>query len=308
MRLITRSDFDGLACAVLLEEIGVINSYKFVHPKDVQDGKVDVTKDDVLANVPYVPGCGLWFDHHSSENERLKKEEAFDYEGLSRPAPSCARVIYDYYGGATKFARFDETGLMAAVDKSDSADFTKEEILKPGGWILLSFIMDARTGLGRYRDYRISNLELMVDMIKYCRTMNADQILNVPDVQERVTRYFDQEQAYEAMLRKNSRSDGNVLVLDFRGVDEILSGNRFVEYAMYPDQNVSIRIIWGREKQNVVFTVGHSIINRTCSSNIGSLMLTYGGGGHNKVGTCQVPTENAESALQNIVNQLKAKG
>lgn len=308
MRLITRSDFDGLACAVLLEEIGVINSYKFVHPKDVQDGKVDVTKDDVLANVPYVPGCGLWFDHHSSENERLKKEEAFDYEGLSRPAPSCARVIYDYYGGASKFARFDETGLMAAVDKSDSADFNKEEILKPGGWILLSFIMDARTGLGRYRDYRISNLELMVDMIKYCRTMNADQILNVPDVQERVKRYFDQEQAYEAMLKANSRSDGNVLVLDFRGVDEILSGNRFVEYAMHPDQNVSIRIIWGREKQNVVFTVGHSIINRTCRSNIGSLMLTYGGGGHNKVGTCQVPTENAESALQNIVNQLKAKG
>lgn len=308
MRLITRSDFDGLACAVLLEEIGVINSYKFVHPKDVQDGKVDVTRDDVLANVPYVPGCGLWFDHHSSENERLKKEEAFDYEGLSRPAPSCARVIYDYYGGASKFARFDETGLMAAVDKSDSADFTKEEILKPGGWILLSFIMDARTGLGRYRDYRISNLELMVDMIKYCRTMNADQILNVADVQERVKRYFDQEHEYEAMLRKNSRSDGNVLVIDLRGVDEILSGNRFVEYAMYPDQNVSIRIIWGREKQNVVFTVGHSIINRTCRSNIGSLMLTYGGGGHNKVGTCQVPTEKSEGALQDIVSQLKAKG
>lgn len=308
MRLITRSDFDGLACAVLLEEAGVIDSYKFVHPKDVQDGKVDVSQNDVLANVPYVPGCGLWFDHHSSENERLKKEESFDYEGLSRPAPSCARVIYDYYGGPSKFSRFDETGLMAAVDKSDSADFTKEDILKPNGWILLSFIMDARTGLGRYRDYRISNLELMMDMIKYCRTMNADQILNVPDVQERVKKYFNQEQAYEAMLKANSRSDGNVIIIDFRKVEEILSGNRFVEYALFPEQNVSVRIIWGREKQNVVFTVGHSIINRTCRSNIGSMMLTYGGGGHNKVGTCQVPTEKAESALQDIVNQLKAKG
>jgi nanoRNase/pAp phosphatase (c-di-AMP/oligoRNAs hydrolase) len=308
MRLITRSDFDGLTCAVLLEEIGVIDSYQFVHPKDVQDGKVEITKNDVLANLPYFSGCGIWFDHHSSESERLAMAGIANYEGISRSAPSCARVIYDYYGGAEKFKRFDETGLMAAVDKSDSAAFAPEEILEPSGWVLLSFIMDARTGLGRYRDYRISNLELMMNMIKYCRTMTMDEILNVPDVQERVKRYFDQEKDYEEMIKANSRIDQNVIVIDLTNRAEILSGNRFIEYALYPQQNVSIRVLWGREKSSMVFTVGHSIINRTCGTDVGSVMLRYGGGGHRQVGTCQVDVKNAPAAFMEIISELKANG
>jgi len=308
MRLLTRSDFDGLACAVLLVEAGIVDEYKFVHPKDVQDGLIEVTKNDVLTNIPYVPGCGLWFDHHSSEDERLKLMEEFHYEGESREAPSCARVIYDYYGGAEKFAKLDETGLMAAVDKSDSAQFTVDEIQNPKGWVLLSFIMDARTGLGRYRDYRISNYMLMEDMIQYCRTMNADEILEVPDVQERVKRYFEQEELYEQMIKENSHVDGNVLVLDLHNAEEILSGNRFKEYVLFPDCNISIRIIWGFRKQNMVFTVGHSIVNRTSKTDVGSLMLKYGGGGHRVVGTCQVPTEVWEEKLAEIIEQLKADG
>lgn len=307
MRLVTRSDFDGLACAVLLEEIGVIDEYHFVHPKDVQDGRVEVTRNDVLANVPFVPGCGLWFDHHSSETERLKLSEDFSFEGASREAPSCARVIYDYYGGAEKFAHFDESGLMWAVDKADSADFTPEEVLEPRGWVLLSFIMDARTGLGRYRDYRISNLELMRNMIEYCRTKSVEEILEVPDVRERIKRYFEQETSYKEMIKVASRVDGNVLVIDFRSLEEILSGNRFVEYALFPGCNVSIRCIWGKGKQNVVFTVGHSIINRTCKTDVGSLMLKYGGGGHVKVGTCQVPIEDADRVFGEIVVALKGR-
>lgn len=308
MRLVTRSDFDGLACAVLLVEAGVVDSYKFVHPKDVQDGKVEVTKDDVLTNIPYVPGCGLWFDHHSSEEERLKLKDEFKYEGESRRAPSCARVVYDYYGGAEKFSRLDETGLMAAVDKSDSADFTKEEILDPKGWVLLSFVMDARTGLGRYRDYRISNYNLMEDMIQYCRTKTADQILEIDDVKERVKRYFEQEEAYEKMIKDNARVDGNVLIINLLDVPEIVSGNRFKEYVLYPEINVSVRVIWGRGKQNVVFTVGHSIVNRTSKTNVGSLMLEYGGGGHDVVGTCQVAEPGWEKNLGEIVGRMKADG
>jgi nanoRNase/pAp phosphatase (c-di-AMP/oligoRNAs hydrolase) len=308
MRLVTRSDFDGLACAVLLVEAGVVDAYKFVHPKDVQDGKVPVTKDDVLTNIPYVPGCGLWFDHHSSEEERLKLKEEFKYEGDSRPAPSCARVVYDYYGGAEKFARLDETGLMAAVDKSDSADFTTEEILDPEGWVLLSFVMDARTGLGRYRDYRISNYQLMEDMIQYCRTKTAEEILAIEDVKERVKRYFEQERAYEEMLRANARVDGNVLVINLLEVPEIVSGNRFKEYVLYPEINVSVRVLWGRAKQNIVFTVGHSITNKTSKTDVGSLMLKHGGGGHRVVGTCQVPADVWEQELGEIVTQLKADG
>jgi nanoRNase/pAp phosphatase (c-di-AMP/oligoRNAs hydrolase) len=308
MRLVTRSDFDGLACAVLLVEAGVVDSYQFVHPKDVQDGKVPVTKDDVLTNIPYVPGCGLWFDHHSSEEERLKLKEELKYEGDSRPAPSCARVVYDYYGGAEKFSKLDETGLMAGVDKSDSADFTNEEILDPKGWNLLSFIMDARTGLGRYRDYRISNYKLMEDMIQYCRTMTAEQILEIDDVKERVKRYFEQEAAYEKMIKESSSVDGNVLTINLLEVDEIVSGNRFKEYVLFPAINVSIRVLWGRAKQNVVFTVGHSIVNKTSKTDVGSLMLKHGGGGHRVVGTCQVDADGWEQELAEVVAQIKADG
>jgi nanoRNase/pAp phosphatase (c-di-AMP/oligoRNAs hydrolase) len=197
---------------------------------------------------------------------------------------------------------------MEAVDKSDSADLTADEILNPGGWVLLSFIMDARTGLGRYRDYRISNLELMRDMIKYCRNMGVEEILGIPDVSERVDRYFQQQEPYKEMVRNCSRIEKNVLVIDLRNVDEVLSGNRFMEYALFPEQNVSIRCIWGKEKQNIVFTVGHSIVNRTCRTNVGSLMLEYGGGGHRKVGTCQIPAHRADQAFTEIIDRLVSTG
>jgi nanoRNase/pAp phosphatase (c-di-AMP/oligoRNAs hydrolase) len=304
MRLLTRSDFDGLACAVLLREVGIIDEMLFVHPKDIQDGAVPVTSNDILANIPYVAGCGMWFDHHSSEDERLGLGGTF--KGDSRPAPSCARVIYDFYGGASRFSHLDQSGLMAAVDKADSADFTAEEILNPSGWVLLSFIMDPRTGLGRYHDYRMSNYQLMEYMIEYCRTMEAEQILRLPDVQERVNRYFEQEGPFREMLRHHSRAEGNAIVLDLRGLDEIKPGNRFTLYSLYPQANVSVRVIDGKGKQNIVFACGKSVLNRTCQTNIGSLMLQYGGGGHAAVGTCQVPHADAERVLDEILARLKA--
>lgn len=309
MRLITRSDFDGLACGALLKDIGVIDDFLFVHPKDVQDGKIQVGPNDVLANIPYAPGCGLWFDHHSSEEERLAMDgEEVTFQGASRPAPSCARVIYDYYGGAEKFRKFDESGLMDAVDRSDSGNLTQEEILNPSGWVLLSFIMDPRTGLGRYKDYRIGNHELMKDMIAYCQTLQVGEILALPDVQERVGRYQKQEEAYQAMIKANARVEGNVLVIDLRKVDEILSGNRFVEYALFPETNVSVRIMWGRDHKNVVASVGHSILNRSCRSDVGALLLIHGGGGHHRVGTCQLEALLAQQHIQGIIGALKTMG
>jgi nanoRNase/pAp phosphatase (c-di-AMP/oligoRNAs hydrolase) len=303
MRIVTRSDFDGLACAVLLREVGIVDDMLFVHPKDVQDGVVPVTSNDILANVPYVPGCGMWFDHHSSEEERLGR--TFSFKGDSRPAASAARVIYEYYGGHARFARLEQTGLIDAVDKADSAQFTLQEILNPTGWVLLSFLMDPRTGLGRYHDYRVSNYQLMEYMIEYCRSMAAEQILRLPDVQERVRRYFEQEGLFREMLRNHSRQDENVIVLDLRGLDEIKPGNRFTIYSMYPEANVSVRVLDGKGKQNIVFACGHSVLNRTCRTNIGALMLRYGGGGHGAVGTCQVPHADAEQVLEEIVAQLK---
>jgi len=306
MRLVTRSDFDGLVCAVFLEEKGLIDEYLFVHPKDVQDGKIAVSRNDILANVPLAQGCGLWFDHHSSEGERLGKRHV-DFEGLSRPAPSAAQVIWEYYGGEAVFgSRF--LPLLEAVNKTDSGNLTRDEILYPEGWILLSFIMDARTGLGRFKDYRISNHQLMMDMVQYCRTLEPEQIIIKEDVQERVVRYFDQQELFVEMLLDCSTVQENVVVSNLLTEDTIYSGNRFVIYALYPDQNVDVRIMWGRERQNVVFACGHSILNRSCRSDIGKLMLKHGGGGHRAVGTCQVPSATWDEHLQDIVGTLVRDG
>ncbi len=304
MRLVTRSDFDGLVCGVLLKIMGLVSEYKFVHPKDLQDGLVEVTADDILANVAYVPGCGMWFDHHSSEIERVGDKRC---EGLVRVAPSCARVIWDYYGGHAKFSpQLDE--LLAAVDKVDSGMLDPDDVINPKGWVLLGFIMDPRTGLGRYRDYRISNYQLMMDMIDHCATKNSAEILALPDVKERTDRYFAQDKLFREMIRARSALHGNVLVTDLREQEEIFSGNRFIPYALYPACNVSIQVMWGFKKQNIVFTVGHSITNRTCKSNIGSLMLRYGGGGHAQVGTCQIAVDKADATLGELVEALRAAG
>ena len=302
MRLLTRSDFDGLACAALLKEFGIIDSWKFVHPKDVQDGLVEVNSDDVMANIPFVKGCKLWFDHHSSETERLGKD--VEFEGESRIEDSAARVIYEYYGGKAKHPHFET--MVKAVDKVDSAKLTKEEILNPEGWVLLGFIMDPRTGLGRFRDFRISNYELMEMLIDSCATQSIDEILENPDVKERVKLYFEQDALFRDMLEKYTRTDGNVIITDLRGVETIYTGNRFLIYSLNPDQNISIWAVDGRGKQNCPIAVGHSVLNRTCKTDVGALMLKYGGGGHFQVGTCQVDYDDAEKTIAEIVSSMKA--
>lgn len=302
MRLLTRSDFDGLACAALLKVLGIIDNWKFVHPKDMQDGLVEVTNDDVLANVPYVKGCKLWFDHHSSEKDRIGKE--IEFEGDSRIADSAARVIYEYYGGAAMFPQFET--MIAAVDKVDAAKLSVEEILNPTGWVLLGFMMDPRTGLGRFRNFRISNYQLMERLIDAIATKNIDEILIDPDVNERVELYFRQTELFQEMVTENTRTDGNVIITDLRGVEPIFAGNRFLIYGLFPKQNVSLWIIDGRNKENCPISCGYSIIDRSCKSDVGALMLKYGGGGHKQVGTCQVPYADADATIAAIVEKLKA--
>ncbi|MDR2570638.1 MAG: exopolyphosphatase [Oscillospiraceae bacterium] len=302
MRLLTRSDFDGLACGALLKDLGIIDSWKYVHPKDMQDGIVEVTDNDVLANVPYVKGCKMWFDHHSSESDRLGKD--IDFEGESRIADSAARVIYEYYGGKEKLPHFDE--MVKAVDKVDAAKLTSEEILTPKGWVLLGFIMDPRTGLGRFRDFRVSNYQLMETLIDACATQGIDEILNNSDVQERVELYFEQDALFKKMVKAHTRLDGNIIISDLRGVDTIYTGNRFLIYSLYPEQNVSVWAVDGRDKLNCPIAVGHSVLNRTCKTNVGALMLKYGGGGHFQVGTCQVPYDDADRVINEIAASMRA--
>jgi nanoRNase/pAp phosphatase (c-di-AMP/oligoRNAs hydrolase) len=304
MRLLTRSDFDGLACGALLKDLGIIDHWKFVHPKDLQDGLIEVTDNDVLANVPYVEGCKLWFDHHSSESERLG--EGFAFEGASRLEDSAARVIYEYYGGKERLPHFEK--MVVAVDKVDSAKLTVDEILSPEGWVLLGFIMDPRTGLGRFRNFRISNYELMEKLIDACRSQNIETILKDPDVQERVKLYFEQDALFREMVGKVTHVEGNVIVSDLRGVDSIYSGNRFVVYSLYPEQNISMWIVDGRNKQNCPIAVGHSVLNRTSKTDVGALLLEYGGGGHRQVGTCQVLYEDADRVIRELIARMRADG
>lgn len=304
-RLVTRSDFDGLACAVLLNELNLIDDIKFVHPKDMQDGKVEISSRDITTNLPYVPGVHLAFDHHLSETIRNPGERP---EHIIYPdAPSAARVVYEHFGGKNKFpASF--TDMMLAVDKGDAAQFTREEVLNPKGWVLLNYLMDARTGLGRFREFRVSNYQLMMDLIKYCRHHGIDEILALPDVKERVDLYFDHEAKAKDQIRRCATVHKNLVVLDLRNEETIYATNRFTIYALFPDANISIHVMWGVQKQNTVFATGKSILNRTSKTNIGELMLKYGGGGHENAGTCQVGNDEAAARLAEIVARINADG
>ena len=296
MRIFTRGDLDGFACSVLVTTMESVKEIMFVHPKDAQDGRFEATSEDILVNLPYVPGCGLWFDHHSSEQERLGLEGK--YEGRSTSAPSAARVICDYYG-ADKFGRFSE--MLLNVDKVDSGQLTEEEVLNPSGWVLLGFICDPRTGLGYHKGYRISNLQFMNELVEHMRTKSIDEILNLPDTQERIKLYRENDQKAKAFLKDRSRMEGPVVITDARGAAEIPPSNRFLVYSLYPKSNIQIRLIDGKAKEFVAISVGYSILNRTATVDVGSLMLKYNGGGHKAVGTCQVPYASADGVLKEIV-------
>ncbi len=302
-RLVTRSDFDGLVCAVLLKELGLINDILFVHPKDMQDGSIEITPNDITTNLPYVKGCHLAFDHHLSESIR---NEAADNYIIDPEAPSAARVVYDYYGGAKKFPNISKD-LMEAVDKGDAAQFNGDEIINAVGWPLLNFLMDARTGLGRFREFRISNYQLMMELIDYCRDHTIDEILALPDVKERVDLYNKYDQDAKDQIKKCSTVHGKLVVLDLRNEETIYPTNRFMIYALYPDTNISIHVLWGFQKQNTVFAIGKSIIDRGSKMNVGELCLSYNGGGHMAAGTCQVNNETAENDLKDIITTIVSK-
>jgi nanoRNase/pAp phosphatase (c-di-AMP/oligoRNAs hydrolase) len=305
-RLVTRSDFDGLVCAALLKELGILEEIKFVHPKDMQDGLIELTDRDITTNLPYVPGVRLAFDHHESETLRLAEEQPENHV-IVPGALSAARVVYDYFGGPERFTRVTEP-LMDAVDKADSALFSLEEIKRPSGWILLSFLMDPRTGLGRFRDFRISNYQLMMQLIDACLERSVEEVLEMPDVAERVALYREHAQAAEAQLLARSSVHGNLVVLDLREDEVIHPTNRFMIYALHPACNISIHVLWGLRRQNTVFALGKSIVDRSSRTDVGALMLSYGGGGHEAAGTCQVANGEAQRVLGELIERVTADG
>lgn len=303
-RLVTRSDFDGLVCAILLKHIDLVDDILFVHPKDMQDGVIDITDNDISTNLPYVSGVHLAFDHHHSET--LRNDKVSNHI-IDPDAPSAARVVYDYYGGIDTYPE-SWKGMMRAVDKADSAQFDLEEVLHPKRWELLNFIMDSRTGLGRFRNFRISNYELMMNLIDYGKDHSIDELLELPDIKERTDLYFEHEEKFKAQIKRCSTVHGNLVVLDLREEEVIYSGNRFMIYALFPQCNISIHVMWGLKKQNTVFATGKSIFDRGSKTNVGELMLKYNGGGHNAAGTCQVPHEQNEACLAELIKAINADG
>ncbi|MFN9721033.1 MAG: exopolyphosphatase [Planctomycetota bacterium] len=301
-RLITRSDFDGLVSAALLRDLQMLDDIMFVHPKDMQDGLIEVTSRDIITNLPYVPECHLCFDHHASEALRNGHVVRQNYI-LDPDADSAARVVYNYFGGASRFRNISPA-MMEAVDKCDSARFTREEILAPRGWDLLNFVMDPRTGLGRFRNFRISNYQLMMALVDYCRSHTIEDILNLYDVRERVELYNLQRQDYCEQIARCSGIYGNVAVIDLRDEEVIYCGNRFLAYALLPECNVSVHLLRSRQPNTTVLAVGKSILARTNPVDVGKLMLQHGGGGHAAAGTCQIPSAEADDLLPQIVEAL----
>ncbi|MCR5718433.1 MAG: exopolyphosphatase [Oscillospiraceae bacterium] len=305
-RLVTRSDFDGLVCAMLLKELNLIDEIKFVHPKDVQDGKIELSRNDITTNLPFDKRVGLAFDHHESE---LLRNNPDDFGGryiIDGDAKSAARVVYDFYGGPIVFSRVSPE-IMEAVDKGDSADFNEDEILNPTGWVLMNFLMDARTGLGRFHDFRISNYALMMELITYCVDHSIEDVLALPDVKERVDLYFEQQELFKEQLKRITTIHDKVAVIDLRNEETIYAGNRFMVYAMWPEIELSAHVAWGFKKQNTAVMIGKSIINKSSKFNIGELCLSYGGGGHANAGTCQIDNDKIDAELPVIIDKLNGK-
>lgn len=300
--LYTRSNFDGLVCAALLKEIGLIDDVKFVHPKDVQDGKIQLTENDITASLPYSSGVYMAFDHHSSEAVRTKdvKENYI----IEPAAPSSARIIYEYFGGEDRFSShlYD---LMEAVDKADCTNFSKEDVLDPQGWVFLNYLMDPRTGLGRFRHFNISNYNLMMKLVDLCSQKSITEIMEDPDIRERVDLYYKEQENFKEQIKKCTRVEGNIAILDVRNEEVIHVGNRFMVYALFPECNISVHIFNGKQNQNTVFAVGKSIVNRSCPIDVGAMMYEYAGGGHMNAGTCQVDNDKAAETLDSIIAKIK---
>ena len=295
MRLLTRADLDGLTSAILLQEVEAIDEIDFAHPKDVQDGKIEISANDILANLPFDERAALWFDHHASQADAAWNP---DMKGSFEIAPSAARVIADHYK-SDKFARFGE--LLDATDKLDAALLSRDDIVDPQGWILIGYTLDPRSGLGAFKDY-------FRHLMTLAREKTVDQILADPEVRKQVERLKREEGAFREHLKAVSLQNENVVVTDVRGLRNLPSGNRFLIYDMFPSANVSIRVADGRNNEFISIQVGHSILKRDCKTSAGDMLAAYGGGGHQGAGTCQVSPADADRVIAEIIDTLHRNG
>ena len=301
MRLVTRGDLDGLTSAVLITMKEPIDEIALVHPQDITDKKFKIRPDDILANVPYDPNAGMWFDHHLLTESNEKPPANF--KGRHKIAPSAARLVYDYYlekyPNDPDLLRLAE--LVEQTDRLDAAQLTPEDVENPQGYILLGYTIDSRTGLGSFEGY-------FMKLVEWLKTMSIEEVLQQPEVKERVDRIRADSAEFARLLKRNSFQLNNVVVTDLREIDRLPAGNRFLIYRLFPESNVSLRVHWGPSRNSVIAAVGHSIFNRTCNTSVGELMSKYGGGGHRGAGTCVLPLDTAADAIEEILVELQANG
>ncbi len=294
MRLITRGDLDGLACAVIITHHEKISEFLLVHPQDVSDRKIDVHNDDIIANLPYHPDCGLWFDHHLLTSPNRRPAGAF--KGRYEQAPSAALLVWEHFGKDPRFA-----SLVEETNRLDSAQLTEDDVLRPQDYILLGYTIDSRTGLGAFEVY-------FRQCVEWVKTLPIAEVLEQPMVADRVQRLQKEDRNFRQALLESSRLDGNVVFTDFRSEVLLPIGNRFLVYTLFPKANVSVRVHWGPDREFVVVAVAHSIFDRTCKTAVGELMAQYGGGGHRGAGSAPIPTSEADDKIAEIVAALKSVG
>ena len=293
MRLVTRGDLDGVTSAVLITTMEDIGPIELIHPQDITDNKFEITPGDIMANLPYHPAAAMWFDHHELTASNAKPPANF--KGRHAIAPSVARVICDYYS-SEKLGRFEH--LVGETDRFDSARLDIKDITDPRDVILLGFTIDSRSGMGSFKDY-------FNNMVVWLKTLPLDKVLEQPEVQRRVKLLRENNAAFLKLLREHSKSDGNVVVTDFRPVERVPVGNRFLVYTLFPETNVSVRVQWGPDKKFAAVTLGHNIFNRTCSANCGHICSDFGGGGHKGAGACPLPPDKADGMIAEIIRRLK---
>ena len=297
MRLVTRGDLDGLTCAVLLSVNEAVDGIALIHPQDITDGRAHIRETDIIANLPYHPDCALWFDHHLHTATANVPPESF--RGSFGQAPSAARLVYEFYGGSALMPQFEE--LVRETDRLDSADLTPDDVITPSGYIQLGFTIDGRTGMGTFEKYFLH----LVGLLKSGTPI--DQVLEEPAVRKRCDILESESRRFCEELRNHSRVEGNVVITDFRDLDHVPIGNRFLVYALFPEVNVSVRIHWGPNRTFPMALIGHSIFNRSCKTNVGDLAARYGGGGHRGAGSVPLMDE-PEQQIRMIINELKAHG
>jgi len=303
-KLVTRMDFDGVVCGALFNELEMIEDISFAEPQEMQAGKVAIDEHNITANLPYVEGVHLCFDHHVSESERIGDR---DNHIINASAPSAARVVYDYYGGAEKLPNIS-TELMAAVDQADSAQYNEEDVLAPEGWAMLNFVLDPRTGLERVKEFSIPKEELLIRLMTYCRHNPVEEILALPDVIERIEAYMLNSEFGELQVERCTKLRGKVAVTDVRNEDQIHMVNRFMVYALHPEVVASISIQPGTDANRSSIAAGKSIINRGSKANLGSMLLEFDGGGHANAGSCQVANDQVEQVVDTLVERINAAG